>query len=235
MVSFHIEAIRLQSQWPFTWKQFNTFQWSKNRPLLEDYVNERAFKLIFLDIFLFFLCATLETIWSLSRFWTSSFWKLVYAVFTILIIPCLNLFLSFCFYCAMAFRTSLPFTSIDLIAFMRLSRFFNPNIHYFLAKEQIKQIISKILLNCSLLPSKEHLTWFLRLINLVLIFYFITNHFSLYYSPTKPVGPICTRVFCSLTYSHSFLSFSFLLGMPEFFFLYIMDKAIHSMESFLVN
>lgn len=76
MVSFHMEAIRLQSQWPLTWKQFNTFEWSKNRPLLENYVNERAFKLIFFDIFLFFLCAALETIWNLSRFWTLSLWKL---------------------------------------------------------------------------------------------------------------------------------------------------------------
>ena len=91
MVSFHMEAIRLQSQWPLTWKQFNTFEWSKNRPLLENYVNERAFKLIFFDTFLFFSLCWARHNMKLVLFLNPIPLKAVYAVFTISITPCFNL------------------------------------------------------------------------------------------------------------------------------------------------
>lgn len=113
---------------------------------------------------------------------------------------------------------------------MRLtaSRFcFDHNIDYFHGKKANKANNFKFL-NCSLFPPKENLTWLSRLINHVLIFSFISDHFSLYYSATKPVGPIHTRDFCSLTYSHSFPPFpSFWVCLNSFSLHYGQGSPFH--------
>lgn len=113
---------------------------------------------------------------------------------------------------------------------MRLtkSRFcFDPHIDYFLGKKANKANNINFL-NCSLLPPKENLTWLSRLINHVFIFSFISDPFSLYYCPTKPVSPIHTRDFSSLTYSHSFPPFpSFWVCLNSFSWHYGQGSPLH--------
>lgn len=180
---------------------------------MEDYVNERAFNLIFLPIFLYFFFVLLHKqdgaglIFDLHH---SKSWSVLSSQFQLYYVSICSFL--FCFCCATSFRTSLLFSSVDWIAFLRLTVawlfFFDPCIDYFLAKKQMKEIISKNFLRHSWLPYYKDITWFSTLINLVLIFNFIFYYFSVYFTPTIQISPISNRGFCSLTDSDTVLSFS---------------------------
>lgn len=74
---------RLQSQWPFIWKQFNMFGWSKNSTTsLEEYLNNKAFSLPIFFCFIFSLCYS-ETIWGFSYFCLhfSKYWSMLSSQF----------------------------------------------------------------------------------------------------------------------------------------------------------